>query len=260
MNNLFINEYFDWRVRRASHVDRLVNIVARRVGLPIVHTADTVDRMAAKIVGHLPRFTRSGISTSIEQRINLFHLLSQTVAYDVPGDVVELGCNTGQSAVLFQTVLSRMGSDKQLHLYDSFEGLPTPEDIDGATYAAGELGTSEDVVLGNFARFGLPAPHIHRGWFDETLPDALPATIGFAHLDGDLYSSIATSLRHVYPRLSAGAVCVVDDYCDPTVDPDGWNELPGVKQACDEFLADKPERMSVLYAGPYSHAFLRKLG
>jgi hypothetical protein len=34
--------------------------------------------------------------------------------------------------------------------------------------------------------------------------------------------------------------------------------LPGVKRACDEFFADKPERMYALYAGPYAHGFFRK--
>lgn len=33
---------------------------------------------------------------NVEARMNYFHLLEQTVANKVPGDVVDLGCNAGQ--------------------------------------------------------------------------------------------------------------------------------------------------------------------
>ena len=54
-------------------------------------------------------------------------------------------------------------------------------------------------------------------------------------MDGDFYTSVRESLEHVYPRLSKGAVVVVDDYCDPAVNP-VYESLPGVKRACDDFL------------------------
>ena len=34
---------------------------------------------------------------------------------------------------------------------------------------------------------------------------------------------------------------------------------PGVKRATDEFFADKPEQVSVLYANEYSNGYFRKL-
>ena len=34
--------------------------------------------------------------------------------------------------------------------------------------------------------------------------------------------------------------------------------LPGVKQACDEYLADKPERISFIYSAEMSHGYFRK--
>jgi O-methyltransferase len=58
--------------------------------------------------------------------------------------------------------------------------------------------------------------------------------------------------------LTKGAVCLIDDYCDPTINPQGWNMLPGVKRACDEYLRDKPEKVLPLYAGYASHGFFRK--
>jgi len=66
------------------------------------------------------------------------------------------------------------------------------------------------------------------------------------------------SLEHVYPRLSRGAICVIDDYADPDAYPEAWNKLPGVKQACDEFFADKPEKVSFIYSADMSHGYFRK--
>jgi hypothetical protein len=33
---------------------------------------------------------------------------------------------------------------------------------------------------------------------------------------------------------------------------------PGVKRATDQFFADKPEKVSLLYAGEYSNGYFRK--
>lgn len=115
------------------------------------------------------------------------------------------------------------------------------------------------MVRANFRRYGLSQPTTHPGWFTDTLPGELPPAISFAHLDGDLYEPIMESLRHTYPRLSSGAVCVVDDYCDPNSRPDGWNHLPGVKRPCDEFFVGKREHVAYTYSGNFSHGFFRKL-
>jgi O-methyltransferase len=113
--------------------------------------------------------------------------------------------------------------------------------IDGIAYHQGQLKTTEDVLRYNFKRYNLPIREIHRGCFKDTLPDGLPGKICFAYLDGDLYESILVSLEHVYPKLAKGAVCLIDDYNDPSINPLGWNKLPGVKKACDEYLSNKPE-------------------
>jgi O-methyltransferase len=241
MENFFITEYFDWPLASRSPRVRLVNSILAKLGY------------AARLRG--PQHT--GVMTNCEQRMNLYHLLSQALAYGVPGDVVELGCHEGQSSVLIRRVMDYYAPERCLHVYDSFEGLPDAHQEDGAVYAARDLKASKDILIDNFKRYGLRLPEIHAGWFDETLPTGLPEQICFAYLDGDFYSSILTSLQYVYPRMPKGAICLIDDYSDPSIHH-GWNELPGVKKACDEYLADKPERVSLLYAGEYSHGFFRK--
>jgi O-methyltransferase len=77
---------------------------------------------------------------------------------------------------------------------------------------------------------------IHPGWFADTLPGELPTEIAFAYLDGDYYDSIAVSLAAVVPRMAAGGVIVVDDYADLDANPQAWNGLTGVKQACEDYF------------------------
>jgi len=241
MQNLFLTEYFDWRPKRPTVLHKAINKAFRAL--------------------HIRYRTGpySGEMTSIEQRMNIFHLVMNVLVSNVPGALVELGCHAGQTAVLIQKVMQRYAPERQLHVYDSFEGLPDKSSKDGRTpFRKGWLSTTEGTLRQNFRDHGLPLPTIHRGWFDDTLPTELPDEIAFAHLDGDFYRSILVSLENVYPRLSAGAVCIVDDYCDPLVTPDNWNALPGVKRACDEFFNDKSEVVYSLYAGPYSHGFFRK--
>ena len=243
MHNVFLSELFDWKEPKTSQKVNFVNKVLERLGFG--------SRLSP------PRFT--GVMTNVEQRINMFHLVRQVLVFNVPGDLVELGCHKGQSAVLFKKMLDHYDPRRELHVYDSFEGLPDLKPEDGDTnYEKGGMKTTKELLRASFEENNLELPHIHQGWFEDTLPTKLPEKIAFAHLDGDFYDSILVSLQHVYDKLSKNGVCLIDDYADPEI-YDGWNKLPGVKVACDEFLKDKPEEVSVLYAGDYAHGYFRKL-
>jgi O-methyltransferase len=259
MDDFFITEYFDWKVRRNSYVDRVLNRtlgkVGLRIGSPASSVLDKIDSTMQQIEERALSPLLSGRMTNVEQRMNMFHLVDHVLAYGVDGDFVELGCNSGQSSVLISKIMQHYKSDKKLYVYDSFEGLPPLDSVDGTAYHQGQLKTTEDVLRHNFKSL----PEIHRGWFSDTLPNNLPSKIAFAYLDGDLYDSILISLEYVYPRLTKGAICLIDDYGDPSINPAGWNKLPGVKKACDEYLLDKEEKVSLLYAGDYTHGFFRKV-
>ena len=210
---------------------------------------------------------------SMEKMLNAYHLLSQTLLLEVPGAVVELGCYRGLTAVLLQKTLDCHGSQKELSVYDSFEGLPDrdQEDLvpssermrscdyqDNKRVGKGWFKASEEELLSLFDEFQTKAPHIHPGWFQDTLPDQLPNVIAFAHIDADLYQSTLDALEAIYARLSPGAVVLLDDYCDPD-QHDKLSALPGVKRACDAFFKDKPEKIEVLVSGKNAYqAFFRK--
>ena len=172
--------------------------------------------------------------------LNIYHLLSKTLATGVPGDVVELGCHKGITGCLMQALLVRDAQQQQpqqhsdrpsasstsviendrarnvcrtLHLFDSFEGLPVGDEAhDPSCYvrAGGAMRASPLDVANNFKECGLPPAQVHVGWFKDSCPLHLPDQINFAHLDGDLYASIKDSLELIYHKLAKGAIVVVD--------------------------------------------------
>jgi O-methyltransferase len=105
MDSFFINRQ-PFRLRKPSPIVSFINKGLRLVkaGYHIHPLPDPVADM-----------------NTIEQRINYFHLLDAVISNQVYGDIVELGCFTGQCAMLFQKVIEMNGSQKELHLYDSFQ-------------------------------------------------------------------------------------------------------------------------------------------
>jgi len=243
VDDLFITQHFDWDQPDSPRV-RWANKLLAKLGFR--------SRLAFPL--------RTGAMTSVEQRINLFHLLGQVLAYGVAGDAIEIGTLRGETAALLGRVLAGHGADRRLHVYDAFLDS-TPAD-----------------VAASAAALGVPPPEIHAGWFRDTLPAQLPDRIAFAHLDvhwpragTDLETTLRHALGAVYPRLARGAVVVVADYCDPgAYDRPGyhfpravmtaawWNPYPAVKRACDDFFRDKSERVHPLYGGCFSHGYVRR--
>lgn len=160
---------------------------------------------------------------------------------DIPGDVVELACNIGTTALYIRRLLNMLESDKIYHVYDSFEGLPEPEEIDGDRCKKGDMQKDQSDFEKSFIDAGLKLPVIHKGWFAEIPDNEYPDKICFAFFDGDFYSSILDSFCKVYHKMSKGGVIIVHDY--------EGAQLPGVKVACDYFLKDKPEKVSDVFYG-----------
>ena len=192
---------------------------------------------------------------NVERMVNLYHLLSQVLAFDVAGEVADLGCHKGQSAILLQAILDYHASSKPLHVYDSFLGLPAHHVKDsGAVLPQASLRVDRADLVDSFLRAEATMPVIHEGWLEDTIPSQLPPQLCFAHIDVDLYGSTKHALACVYPRLTRGAIVVIDDY--------DWSGLPGINCAVDEFLADKPERLCRMRLGSNfdaTHAFFRRV-
>lgn len=141
---------------------------------------------------------------------------------DIPGDLVECGVWRGGASILMRAVLEVHGeTDKTVWLADSFQGLPAPDtenfQMDRMLrydLVSSVLGVSEEQVRANFARYGLLDDRVRflKGWFKDTLPGAPIERIAVLRLDGDLYESTIQALDALYPKLSPGGFCVIDDY------------------------------------------------
>ena len=240
MDNFFISQPPFTHSRTASPLVKFIN-----KGLGFLKWAERLQPMPNS---HVDMCT-------IEQRINYFHLLTNTIANNVAGDVIELGCFTGQCAMLFQKIIQENNADKQLHLYDNFESKFTIS------------GSVEAILKQNFIDAQLALPVIHKGYFSDTIPGELPESISFVHVDCGLGGSpeehkkiLLYCLQFVYPRMSEGAICVLMDYHEKSTANAGINHNPGVNMATDEFFADLPEKIISLYGNQYSHAYFTKLG
>jgi O-methyltransferase len=164
--------------------------------------------------------------------------LEQVLRQKVPGDIVEFGCYIGTTSLFLRRLLDvyAQSSPRELHVYDSFAGLPEKSSQDsspaGEQFKAGALSVSKKQVLREFRRANLAPPAMHGGWFNELSAKDVPTHIAFAFLDGDFYESIRASLRLVWPTLGPNGIIAVDDF--------GREALPGVDRAVREFLQTNP--------------------
>lgn len=154
---------------------------------------------------------------------NIAHYLLQTSKLD--GAMVEFGCNAGRTAALMACVCP----EKELWLYDSFQGLPKPTEKDGGQFAEGIMKATSLDVRQFFGGHELKQPQVVSGWFEDISTEQMPEKISFAHLDCDLFESTDVSLYLTLRRMVRGGVIVVDDY--------GWEVTPGVKAAVSAYEA-----------------------
>ncbi len=165
--------------------------------------------------------------------------LETVLKNDVPGDVVEFGCYVGTTSVFLADRLKN--TNKKLHLYDSFEGLPpkTREDDSpaGMQFKTGELLATKRQLITNLKQANVPMPAITKGWFSDVSEKDVPNTIAFAFLDGDYYRSVYDPLVLIWNHLAPGAIIVVDDYANEA--------LPGAAKATDEWLRTHEGKLRV---------------
>ena len=149
--------------------------------------------------------------------------VEQVLRDGVPGDLIETGVWRGGTALYMRAVLAaHADTERRVWLADSFAGLPVPDDQhphDGAMAPMIPpsnvfLGVPREEVEALFRRHGLLDDRVRfvEGWFADTLAALSAETWSVIRLDGDLYSSTMEALDALYPRLSPGGFCVIDDY------------------------------------------------
>jgi O-methyltransferase len=154
---------------------------------------------------------------------NIQHCIETAIGDDVPGDLIEAGVWRGGATIFMRGVLKAYGeTDRTVWAADSFEGLPAPDpvrypaDAGDTFYKKDGLAVGVEQVKHNFERYGLLDDQVKFlvGWFKDTLPTAPIEQLAVMRLDGDLYESTWQAIEALYPRLSPGGFCIVDDYGD----------------------------------------------
>jgi O-methyltransferase len=148
------------------------------------------------------------------------------------------------------TLLSLGQRERELYLYDTFAGMSEPSDrdvaFDGydaqANWSRLKAQKDSDVlayadlntVTANLGSTGYPLPQVRfvRGKVEDTIPGTIPESIAILRLDTDWYESTLHELEHLYPRLQAGGVLIIDDYGH-------WR---GAHDAVDEYFTSHPPR------------------
>lgn len=148
-----------------------------------------------------------------------------TVLQGIPGHFVECGVWRGGAAFLMALVLKQLQvRDRRVWLFDSFEGLPAPQPIDGPAAADVAANPSRyfdnctaslEEVQGAARQLGVESYlEFVKGWFENTLPQnkTRVGPIAILRIDADWYESVSCCLGNFYDQVVSSGFVVLDDY------------------------------------------------
>ena len=183
--------------------------------------------------------------TTPERIYTLIESVRYILRNDIKGDFVECGVWKGGSMMTIAFTLIAEGvTDRDLYLFDTFEGMPTPEARDVNLWGKPALedfskhkitgvgstlsNASLESVKQAMSLTGYPMEKIHfaKGLVENTIPEKTPETISLLRLDTDWYQSTMHELTHLYPKLSPNGIVIIDDY----------GHFKGAREAVDEYF------------------------
>jgi hypothetical protein len=179
----------------------------------------------------------------------------------VVGDVLEFGVLAGWSSRIFCESIRTLMSPADMHLFDSFDGLPDyTSDIDIKSYEiAGrniwsdkmrfsdhfqkDLGSTIDVhVRDRLSDIISPQRiNVYRGFYSDSLKKPLHVKAAIVHIDCDLYQSTVEVLwaLHNYNVFQDGCILMFDDWNCNKASPNY-----GERRAFQEYLEQQNQYTS----------------
>ena len=196
-----------------------------------------------EIIKRVEKFTM----TSIERLNALINSVYYIVENNISGSFVECGVWKGGSVMAMAlSLINRRVFDKDIFLYDTFYGMPSPEYIDVNVYgtrASDFLSKHEKTeeshawcitpkiqVEENIYSTGYPKGKFKliEGKVEETIPKIMPEKISLLRLDTDWYGSTKHEMENLFPQLEKNGVLIIDDY----------GHWAGCKEAIDEYIKE----------------------
>jgi hypothetical protein len=172
---------------------------------------------------------RVTVAGTHEAKFHTFEYVETILREGIPGDFVECGVFCGGHAAIASYVFRKWGvTDRKIHLFDSFCGIPKagPQDCQDvhATYGTsnGTMETSGKCAIGIadvwkfFDQWQVPQSYLvfHPGWFQDVMESESKqiSKIAFLRIDVDLYDSTKICYQNLYSKVSRGGVVVDDDW------------------------------------------------
>ncbi|MBF0233112.1 MAG: hypothetical protein HQK65_08760 [Desulfamplus sp.] len=188
------------------------------------------DETRIKLLSHL-------LGTSISEGLYILNYLHKVMLLE--GDICEFGVAQGFTSALLAYEIQK--TDKNIWLFDSFQGLPKPSSKDKLIDDFWNLGSIEayegtmacpvSMVKERLREIEFPYERVKiiPGFIDKAIcnPDNCPEKVCFAYVDFDFYEPILIALNFLNKALQNGGYIVVDDY--------GYFSA-GAKTAVDEFF------------------------
>jgi len=197
-----------------------------------------IDAETAALFRTLRPFTM----TSVERFCALRESVKYVIRQNIPGSIVECGVWKGGSMMAVAKTLMELATERDLYLFDTFQGMPPPTAVDVDIRGVHADVLLESVPLAraiaqleevshNMYSTGYERARITfvSGRVEDTLPLQAPAEIALLRLDTDWYESTKHELVHLYPRLTKGGILIIDDY----------GHFAGAKKAVDEYFQEQ---------------------
>jgi hypothetical protein len=160
----------------------------------------------------------------------------------IEGCIVECGTFKGVSAGNLSLIAHLC--DRKLEIFDSFAGLPEPEEYDKThdnedlqltyTYKKGDYTGTIDEVKNNIKKYGkIGVCNFNKGYFNETLPKFDKKT-AFIFLDVDLIDSLKICLQNLWPLLNKNCYLFTHEASNHVIasvfyDKQWWHETLNIK-------------------------------
>lgn len=196
--------------------------------------------IAARAPWHDLSEFRSILSSGVQQAtvvdLGRLYLMYQWARRTLPlsGDCIEVGSYRGGTAKLVSELMLRHGADADIHVFDTFAGMPDDLAYDEIGLKNTFTETSAPQVLALLGNN--PRVRLHPGLFPQSIPaDLRDASFRFAHIDVDTERSVRDCLDFIYPRMNPEGLIIIDDYGHP--------ECPGATRAAEQFFAGKSQQI-----------------